>query len=163
RSLKAEGPLVMGVDPAGEGGDRFAIAFRRGYVVERVIYRDKIDPTAAVQWLKEEIDANDPAMVFIDGGGMGSPVISFLPARGPRYGHDRVKAVNFGAKSQFKMGRPQAPGPKNRRAEMYSRMRDWLQLEEGVSIPDMDQLQGDLCETRVKPTLTNDLQLEAKD
>jgi hypothetical protein len=37
------------------------------------------------------------------------------------------------------------PGPKNRRAEMWSRSRDWLIAEGGADIPDSDSLQADAC------------------
>ena len=160
--VTAAGPLILGVDPAGEGGDRFAIAFRRGYVCERIIWRDKIDHEEACEWLKTVIDEYDPAVVFIDAGGIGKPVLSTLRAKGPRYQLPFVRAVNFGAPSQHKLARPQMPGPKNRRAEMQQRLKEWLELPEGVSIPDMDALQADLVEMRIKPSLTNDLQLESK-
>lgn len=162
KGVEGHGPLIMGVDPAGEGGDRFAIAFRRGLKVEKVIWRDKINAVDAVDWLQVEIDEADPAVVFIDAGGIGAGIISLLRSKGSQYQHDRVKAVNFGAKSQAKTAKPHAPGPKNKRAEMQKRLKEWLELPEGVSLPDLDDLQADLTETRVKPTLTNDLQLESK-
>lgn len=162
RKLEGRGPLILGVDPAGEGGDRFAIAFRRGYVCEKIIWRDKIDHVVAVDWLKSVIDEADPACVFIDAGGIGRDVLSSLRAKGPRYNVPHVRGVNFGAPSQAKNARPQLPGPKNRRAEMQKRVKEWLDLEEGVSLPDIDALQTDLCEIRIKPSLTNDLVLESK-
>jgi len=162
RRIEPAGPLVLGVDPAGEGGDRFAIAFRRGYVCEKVVWRDKIDHVAAVEWLKEVIDEAEPAVVFIDAGGIGRAVLSSLRAKGPAYGPPRVRGVNFGAPSQAKLARPKAPGPKNRRAEMQLRLKEWLALEEGVSIPDMDVLQKDLVSIKIKPSLTNDLVLVSK-
>lgn len=158
----ASGPLILGVDPAGEGGDRFAIAFRRGYVCEKIIYRDKIEHDEAVLWLKSVIDESDPALVFIDAGGIGKAIISSLRGKGPRYSLPHVHAVNFGGKSQSKMARPQMPGPKMRRDEMQQRLAEWLALPEGVSIPDLDMLQADLIELKIKKINTNDLQLESK-
>lgn len=158
----AAGPLILGVDPAGEGGDRFAIAFRRGYVCEKIIWRDRIDHDTAVEWLKTVIDENNPALVFIDAGGLGKAIISSLRGKGQRYNIPHVRAVNFGGKSQSKMARPEMPGPKMRRDEMQQRLAEWLALAEGVSVPDMDVLQADLVEMRIKKSLTNDLQLESK-
>lgn len=160
--VTAAGPLILGVDPAGEGGDRFAIAFRRGYVVEQVLWRDKIDHMEAVAWLKSIIDEYDPAVVFIDAGGIGKPVLSTLKGMGARYNLPHVRGVNFGAPSQGKLARPNMPGPKNRRAEMQERLKEWLELEEGVKLPDMDAIQADLTNVRIKPSLTNDLQLMSK-
>lgn len=34
--LEPSGPLILGVDPAGDGGDRFAIAWRRGHKVTKL-------------------------------------------------------------------------------------------------------------------------------
>jgi len=157
----ASGPLIIGVDPAGPGGDRFAIAFRRGYTCEKIEWRDKIGSPEAVEWLHEVIQQHKPARVFIDAGGIGQAVIGFLRMKNSKY-VDVVRAVNFGGTSQAKMANPEMAGPKNRRAEMWQRMHDWLKLEEGVSIPDLDVLQSDLTSTNVKPTLTNDLLLESK-
>lgn len=160
--IHAGGPLILGVDPAGEGGDRFAIAFRRGHVCEKIIWRDKIAHDEAVAWLKSVIDEANPALVFIDAGGLGKAIISSLRAKGPAYNLPRVHAVNFGGKSQSKMARPNMPGPKMRRDEMQQRVAEWLALSEGVSIPDIDTLQADLIELRIKKNSTNDLQLESK-
>ena len=41
-------------------------------------------------------------------------------------------------------------------------MKEWLDLEEGVSIPDLDDLQADLIGPRLKPTHNNDFKLESK-
>ena len=155
------GPLIMGVDPAGAGGDRFAVAFRRGHVVEKIIWRDKIDATEAVNWLDDLIVEHKPALVNVDAGGLGRPVIDFLRAKKPHY-KKLVKAINFGGTSQAKNARPKMPGPKRRRDEMWLRMKEWLQLEEGVALPDIDALQGDMCSVKIKPNLNNDTELESK-
>lgn len=160
--VEAAGPLILGVDPAGEGGDRFAIAFRRGYVCEKIIWRDRVQHDEAVEWLKTVIDEANPALVFIDAGGIGKAIISSLRNKGPAYNLPRVHAVNFGGKSQSKMARPKMPGPVLRRDEMQQRLAEWLALPEGVSIPDLDVLQADLVELRIKNNLTNDLRLESK-
>lgn len=159
----AAGPLILGVDPAGEGGDRFAIAFRRGQVCERIIWRDKITHPEAVLWLQSIIDEYNPALVFIDAGGIGASIISDLRTKGPRYNLPHVHSVNFGGKSQHKMARPQMPGPKMRRDEMQKRLADWLaDTTMPASIPDLDVLQADLIEMKIKKNNTNDLQLESK-
>jgi len=162
RRIEGAGPLIMGVDPAGPGGDRFAVAMRRGYACERVLWRDKLQTAEAHAWLKMLIEKHKPARVFVDAGGIGYSVISLLHSEGHSY-RELVQAVNFGATSQKKKAQPDRPGPKNRRAEMWERMRDWFELEEGVSIPDLDVLQADLMAVAPKPSLTNDLVLESKD
>lgn len=161
-NISGDGPLILGVDPAGEGGDRFAIAFRRGHECEQIIYRDKVQATEACDWLDAVIQEHQPAMVNIDAGGLGGPIITFLRARRPEY-QNLVNAVNFGSRSQHKNAYPRKPGPKLRRDEMWQRMKEWLDSEEGAKLPDIDVLQTDLVGPKRKPSHNNDFSLESKD
>lgn len=157
------GPLILGVDPAGQGGDRFAIAFRRGHVIEKVLARARIDAEEGVAWVRDLIDEHKPAKVFIDAGGIGAPMISRLRGMGDKYSKIIV-AVNFGGKSQAKLAKPKMPGPVNRRAEMQQRVKDWLtQPDLQVTLPDDDVLQADLLSIRRKPDHNNDLRFYSKD
>lgn len=160
--IEPYGARIFGVDPAGPGGDRFAITMRQGYAVPWIKWRNKLGTAEAVAWLRDMIDEHQPDVVFIDAGGIGHSVISALRSESAFYAK-LVKGVNFGGTSEHKLAKPKVPGPKNRRAEMWSRMKDWLDLEEGVSIPDMDIIQADITAPQVKPTLSNDLLLESKD
>lgn len=161
RKIEPAGPLIFGVDPAGPGGDRFAVAARAGYAIPWIKWRDKLETAEAHQWLKSLIDEHEPDRVFIDAGGIGHATASLLRSDEPRYA-SIVKPVNFGGQSEFKMATPRKPGPKNRRAEMWQRFKEWLEQDEGVSLPDMDVLQADIIAPMVKPTTTNDLLLESK-
>ena len=161
RKLDASGPLIIGVDPAGDGGDRFAIAWRRGHKCTKIEFRLGVTEPEALQWVKDIIRTDKPAAVFIDSGGIGRYLINFLRAAGPEYA-SVVNAVNFGSKSQAKLAQPKVAGPINRRAEMHERMKRWLEQEDGVQIPDRDDLQADLVATPIKPTTNNDLQLLSK-
>lgn len=163
RKVEAGGPLILGVDPAGAGGDRFAVAFRRGTKVEKVIYRDKIDASEALAWLKGLIDEHKPAKMFLDTGGLGAPILTLLRSAGPRYAQIAT-GVNFGARSESKNAKPNVAGPKNRRAEMWMRVKMWLnQADEPVQIPDDDAIQSDLTSVWVLNDLNNDLQLSSKE
>lgn len=162
RERTGAGPLIIGVDPASGGGDRFAVAWRRGDKVLRVKWRNKIDTLEATAWLKSIIDEFNPARMNIDAGNIGQAVVTNLKALGPRY-VDVVRGVNFGATSQAKQARPKIPGPKNRRAEMWLRMKEWLESETGVQLPDENVIQSDITAPRRKPSLTNDTVLESKD
>ena len=160
--IEGYGPLIIGVDPAGPGGDRFAVCRRRGGKAFGLEWRDKIDTVQAAHWLRKVIDDESPDRVNIDAGGIGHAVISMLRSFGPGYGRV-VCAVNFGSPSEFKKATPKVPGPANRRAEMWDRVRQWLDLEEGVSIPDVDDLHADLTSPQVEAKLNNDFLLESKD
>lgn len=161
RQTEGHGPLVLGVDPASGGGDRFAISARRGMRLLWTRYRNKIDHVEGAAWVQGLIDELQPARVNIDAGNIGSSVITLLKNLGPRYAKI-VRGVNFGATSEAKLAKPKVPGPKNRRAEMWQRSRDWLMLPEGASIPDDNALQTDATAPRQKPQLNNDFLLESK-
>jgi hypothetical protein len=155
------GPLIIGVDPASNGGDRFSISARRGKKVLWTLYRNKINHLEGTAWVRELIDTLNPARVNIDAGNIGADIIVSLQALGHRYGNV-VRAVNFAATSETKMAMPDRPGPKNRRAEMWKRMSEWISDAMGGQIPDDSALQTDLCAPRLKPLPNNDFLLESK-
>ena len=155
------GPLILGVDPASNGGDRFSVAWRRGLKVIRTRHRNKIDILEATAWIRSIIDEDKPERVFIDAGNIGANLVTTLKSLGPEYLRI-VRGINFGGTSESKLARPKVPGPKNRRAEMWMRMRDWLALPEGTSIPDDEALQADMVAPKLKPQLDNDFLLESK-
>lgn len=161
RSVEGAGPLVVGVDPASNGGDRFCVCWRRGPQMEKFERRKKVEHNEAVAWLREIIERDKPARMVIDAGNIGAGIISSLKAISPEIA-EVVRGVNFGGTSQFKMATPKQPGPLNRRAEMYARMRDWLGSEVEVSIPDSDELQADLTAPMMEPKENNDFLIESK-
>lgn len=162
RRTTEAGPLILGVDPASLGGDRFSIAARRGARVLWVRDRNKIDHLEGTAWIRSLIDELKPARVNIDAGNIGTPIVTSLKSLGPHYAA-LVRGVNFGGTAEGKLARPKVPGPANRRAEMWSRMKEWLMLEEGVAIPDDDAIQTDLTSARIRPKLNGDFLLESKD
>lgn len=154
-----DAPLIIGVDPAGAGGDRFAIAFRRGNKVLKVIHRNKLEHDDAVAWLAAIIDEYKPNRMCIDRGSMGQNIISSLRNQNRKY-FEVVKGVDFGGKSKFKLATPNRAGPWNQRAEIYGRLRDWL--IEGGAIPDDDDIASDLAGPKIKYRANNDWLLESK-
>lgn len=141
------GPLVIGFDPARFGDDGSAMARRRGRKIPKVEKRVKLDTMESAGWCKQVIDAEKPARLFIDVGGLGAGIYDRLIEMG--YG-EVVKAVNFGSApleppKLDEDGREVGGGPLNRRAEMWMASNEWLQDPAGVSIPDSDTLQADAC------------------
>lgn len=156
-----DAPLIIGVDPAGAGGDRFAIAWRRGDKVLKTEHRHKLEHDEAVAWLSRVIDEDKPSRMCIDrgSGGGGTNLISSLRNMNPRYS-DIIKGIDFGGKSKAKLANPHRAGPWNKRAEMYDSLRQWL--VEGGSIPDDDDLASDLAGPHIKYRSNNDWLLESK-
>jgi hypothetical protein len=161
------GPLVIGVDPARFGDDRFSVAFRRGRKVSKIESRLHIGTTEALAWLRDIIDHDKPVKMFIDAGGGGDRLYDLLMSWGKPYS-DTVALVNFGSRAQtetliLRDGTKRA-GPANRRAEMWMRSKEWLEQPGGVDIPDSDALQSDACAPGYSYGVTDQrLQLESKE
>lgn len=154
-----DAPLIIGVDPAGSGGDRFAVVWRRGDKVIKVKTRSKLEHDEAVAFLARIIDEDRPERMCIDRGSFGANIISALRNQNKHY-FDIIKGIDFGGKSKSKMANPNRSGPANRRAEIWGKMRDWL--SEGGCIPDDDELATDLSGPKEKFRANNDWLLESK-
>jgi len=145
---EAIGPLVIGADPARFGDDRFSLAWRRGRKVIKRESRTKLDIVEGANWIKQVIDADKPDAVFIDVGGLGAGTYDILKSYGEPYSEICI-AINFAGEPQepYKLlsDGSKRPGPRNRRAEMWERSRDWLDEPAGADIPDDDSLQADAC------------------
>src|SRR5262249_30760609 len=74
KGIQAGGPLVVGVDPAGSGGDRIAFAWRRGRAVEKVETKRGLDTMGIVGEVVSIVQRDRPAAVFIDATGLGQGV-----------------------------------------------------------------------------------------
>jgi hypothetical protein len=158
------GPLVIGFDPAWMGDDRSSMAWRQGRKVLKVESKSKISPMEGAGWVKQVIDTEKPAKVFIDVGGLGAGIYDRLVEMG--YG-DKVSAVNFGSaplepQQQDRDGKPLG-GYLNRRAEMWGKSKEWLEEAAGVDLPDSDSLQADACGPSYKYDSLTRLQIEKKE
>jgi len=153
------GPLVIGYDPAWTGGDRHAMAWRRGRCVRKVEAKARLDTMQAAGWARQVIEVDKPARMFIDVGGVGAGVYDRLREMG--YG-EIVRPVNFGA-SPLAPERAEGGGPLNRRAEMWMASRTWLEDPAGAAIPDDDALQADACGPSYSYDSNTRLMLEKKD
>lgn len=162
----ALGALVIGADPARFGDDRFSLAWRRGRKFIKKESRSKIDVVAGANWIKQVIDADKPSAVFIDVGGLGAGVYDILNSWGEPYS-SICRAINFASEPQepvkIMADGSKRPGPRNRRAEMWERSRDWLDEPGGADIPDEDSLQADACSPGYFYDANQRLLLESKE
>jgi len=154
-----DAPLIIGVDPAGSGGDRFAVAFRRGDCIFKVVFRNKLEIHDAVAWLSTIIDEWQPNRMCIDRGSMGQAIIASLRALNRKYS-DVVKGIDFGGTSKAKIAHPKRAGPWNIRAEIYGKLLDFL--KDGGAIPDDDDLATDMSGPKIEYRANNDWLLESK-
>lgn len=123
---------LLGVDPARYGDDRFVCVRRQGLRMFPPAISKGNDTQAGVSLVYREAEAWNPHAIFIDPGGNPGVYDGVKKSRWPVY------PVDFGSKAN----RPQF---QNKRAEIWCRMRDWLQ--DGGAIPDDPAIIADLCST----------------
>jgi hypothetical protein len=144
KPVSTEAPMIFGVDPARLGGDRFVICRRRGRNILDIKTLPASELEQSTQLLMQEINKYNPAIVNIDAGGLGVAV------------YDRLRAIGFGGiarKVDFGGSATNSDKFKNKRAEMYSTLRDWLQDEPchiGLTMQDADKLQSELAVVKAK-------------
>jgi hypothetical protein len=161
--IEGYGPLLIGVDPAGQGADSTAVAWRRGYCIEKIEKRHGLTTMEIAGWLAKILRDEKPAKVSIDVGGLGIGIFERLMEQG--FDSGVVVATNFGSKAiepapLDETGRPSG-GCANRRAELWLNMRNALQ-EGRFSIPDDDALHADLTSCGYKYDSAGRLLLESK-
>lgn len=164
--LEGIGPLIIGADPARFGDDRFSLAWRKGRKVLKIESRSKIDVVQGANWIKQVIDAERPARVFVDVGGVGAGVYDMLKHWGKPYSNIVVPIDFAGTPQAADIVLPSGekrPGPYNRRAEMWMRSRDWLDEPGGADIPDTDSLQADACAPSYHYNTNSYLLIESKE
>lgn len=150
---KPDMPLVIGVDPARFGDDKTAIARRRGRSVFRLERFAKKSVTEIANIVASIIRLEKPARVFIDAGGLGAGVEDILRDRG--FG-SVVRGVNFGERAE---------NPErfvNRRAEMWFRVKEWLQSSAPVSVVNACDIREDLTAPMIMYDQLGRLGLEPK-
>ncbi len=114
----ANAPLVIGVDPAGDGDgtpDRTCIVFRRGRMVPRVEYHEKLNTMQIAGMLADYWHNENPDGIIIDKGGLGAGI------------YDRLVELNIPVIGI--MYGQQANDPdlyENLKAEIYYKVRDWF-------------------------------------
>jgi hypothetical protein len=156
RKYKAEGfqdlPKIIGVDVARFGDDQTVMFMRQGRYSQLLgAWRGK-DVAEVTAQVIHFIEQYQPDGVVVDSDGIGAPVYDNLKFRG--YSRRLF---------DFHGGHP-AHDPNayfNQRAEVWGRMRDWLQG--GAQIPDNADIEMDLTGPEYGFSPRNQLQLEKKD
>lgn len=131
------GPIILGVDPARGGSDKTGIIDRQGRSLGGRVCRllDSADLMATAGQVQQIVREHKPAKVVIDTTGLGAGLYDRLR----ELLGDIVEGVNFASKAY----EPERYA--NRRAEMWDTMRRWFEDPAGVSVPDTDVFQGNVC------------------
>ena len=143
-------PVLMGVDVARFGDDATVISIRQGlHALPQKVFRG-LDTMQAADRVIVAMAEHKPAAVFIDVGAMGAGVIDRL-----RQLHYNVTEVNFAGSAM------DSERYANRRAEMYFKLREWMQA--GGAIPNETTLKSELSVVEYKFTPAGKIILEPKD
>lgn len=133
--VESESNLIIGIDVAwSKDRDKTAIIRRRGRRAYGLETHHIQDSVKLIRLIANIIDKERPAKVYIDGISAGGPIVDSLQEKG----YDCVEGVIV-SKTAFDETRFS-----NLRAELWSKMRDWLTQDMPVQIPDSDELQTDL-------------------
>lgn len=143
-------PIIMGVDVARFGDDRTVFAFRRGRDARTIPWRvfRGLDTMRVVGEVMAALNTVRPHAIAVDGVGIGAGVIDRLREQGVLV-HD---VQSGGAATEPHRYR-------NRRAELYVMMRDWLRTG---AIPDSQDLADELTMIEIAYDSAGRLGLESK-
>jgi hypothetical protein len=155
-------PLTaVGIDPSRGGQDKTGIAKRYDNWFDEVVAYPgvvaKDGPTVA-ELTRQAIGKEKPNYINIDVNGIGSSVFDSA-----RTMFEKVYPFNGSEKSEYR-DKSRKLKMRNKRAEMYWRMRDALDPESGddIALPPDTELLADLCSARYEVT-TSGVLIEEKE
>lgn len=151
--VMSDAGLIIGIDPALGDKDKFTIIRRRGrsaYNLEQFVNHNTMQIAGVIRKI---IEREKPVKVYVDSIGIGAGIV------------DRLLEMGFTQVEGINSARHASERTKyvNKRAEMWQEMRDWLNGELSVQIPDSDLLHSDLCNLGYKWDSNGRLQIEGKD
>jgi hypothetical protein len=155
---------IMSVDVARFGDDQTVVGYRQGLraqIIEKVRGLDVIQVGSRVIM---HICNEQPRSCVIDGDGIGGGVVDYVRTYLPERWEQRFqsKIPKWFRLEEFHGGN--TPGDIfmyfNKRAEVWGRMRDWL---ETAQIPDDPELDSDLTAPEYFFSTKNQIQLEKKE
>ena len=129
-----EYPVVLGADVARFGDDHTVIVVRAGDVIRSVERFPMLDGPQNVGHIARTAQQYRPQQLFVDGAGLGGPIVDYLRKLGFRVVdvNGQNKAMNM--RDWF-----------NHRAEMWGNMRSWLQERGSLKgVPHHTKLVDDL-------------------
>tara|TARA_B100001248_G_scaffold239629_1_gene205024 strand:+ start:5030 stop:6556 length:1527 start_codon:yes stop_codon:yes gene_type:complete len=156
-AVNTTAPLVIGVDPARLGGDKFRVTHRKGRNVTKSYSIAPMSITDSARVLSQDIVNYKPGRLFIDCGGLGVGIYDMLCDMGYS---KLISKVDFGSK---------ASNPDryyNKRAEMYGEAKEWLENEPcsiQLTEKDGDALQSELCSVHFEWRNNSQILLEPKE
>jgi len=154
------GEKKLGVDPARFGDDRTSICFRQGRKVHWIRSYVKKSTMEVAGIVVQTIKEFAPDQVAIDVGGLGAGVYDRVVeiVSSPEWEGKRPQIVQVNSSEAPIDGKRYT----NKRAEMWGLVKEWMQAQP-AQIPDSDELQADLTQTRYAYDSNNALRMEKKE
>lgn len=144
-------PRLMGIDLARQGADLNAIVKRQGRKVHpKIVTWSERDSMISADYIAREIAEWQPDLVFVDGTGLGGPVVDYLRRRG--FGRIIVEC-QYGARPTTT---DDAKRYTNMRTCSWARMREMLPY---MDLPPIPGLAEELCAPKFRFQLKNDQML----
>jgi hypothetical protein len=158
RKVEAKGWKVLSVDVARFGDDQTVIGLRQGSNLKILAKLRGLDTMQTAMRVEELMREHTPRLTVIDGDGLGAGVVD----------HIRLYMAEWFEKNapcrmhEFHGAAKPEDGDMyfNFRAEVWGRMRKWLDTAE---IPDDPELETDLCGPQYFFSSKNQIQLESKE
>ncbi len=149
------GKKVMGIDPSFQGSDKFTLWMRQGRVAWKAGGWQRATIQQSLSRCLLIFEKEQPDEIFIDASNGGSlfDLLSAHEVWGPR-----IVPVLFGDPAD------EPDRHYNKRCEMWSRTREWLQELPGAILEDREDIQADLTGVpKVPDTTGNRTKLMSKD
>lgn len=149
---------IISVDVARFGDDRSIIGLRQGPKLDILETHRGLDTIQLAQRVMNQMKIHIPRVTVVDGDGIGGGVCDYVTNYMPEWLEQNKPCFL----QEFHGGIPASDTFMyfNRRAEMWGKMRTWL---ETADIPDMPELQNDLTGPQYSFSNKNQIQLERKE
>lgn len=152
--IENNAPIVWGLDPAGDGGDRSVLCMRKGNQVLGFHHWSNLSPTdlgeRVVQLYKSQPSGSKPSVISVDVIGVGLGVASILKDSGIEIKSTKVNNKPTKRRDDFK----------DLKAQLWWSAKEWFETEE-VEIPDNGEFIDELCVTGYQKD-TGKIAIEAK-
>lgn len=153
QKIETDSALILGIDCAVGDNDRTAVSRRNGRKVHPIETWKGHTTMESVGRIRNIIDAEKPYKVFIDVIGIGAGIVDRLREEG----YDMVEGINVANRASERLRYH------NKRAELWTYLKNFLEGEAPVELPDDDALHGELCNVGYKTDSGGRLQIESKD
>lgn len=151
-SVNPQAPIVWGLDVARFGSDRSVLTVRQANIVSDIQIWRNLDLMQLCGAVVAQFEASNPkpTQILVDSIGLGAGVV------------DRLRELGLPVLGVNVSESPAIGNYRNLRAELWYRLKDWLQKRD-CKLPKNEDLISELCSVRYTFSSTGKAQVESKD